>query len=178
MTRRLAALTIGAAVSCSSPHHLAPSPLNDTSATPTKTSTPATTPRPTPTRASRSRQATADPRTGTGSLLKHPSRQPVAPVGSHPFKSGTAGTGPLLSSTAYCETGLMANGHRTHRGAVAANRWPLGTRLHVTDSPYGPGIFTVEDRIGWGSDLDFAMPGDCEGARTWGRHPVHAQVLP
>lgn len=70
----------------------------------------------------------------------------------------------------------MANGHRTHRGAVAANAWPLGTVLHVSDSPYGPGLFTVEDRIGHGSQLDFAMPGDCTGAREWGRRTVQVEV--
>ena len=86
------------------------------------------------------------------------------------------GTGSHLSSTAYCETGLMANGHRTYQGAVAGNRWPLGTRLEVSNSPYGPGTFTVADRIGHGSDLDFAMPGDCDGARTWGRRDVTVRV--
>jgi hypothetical protein len=87
------------------------------------------------------------------------------------------GTGTLINSTAYCETGLMANGHRTYRGAVAANRYPLGTRLRVSDSPYGPGIFRVADRIGHGSELDFAMPGDCGGARAWGRRDVRAAAL-
>lgn len=84
-----------------------------------------------------------------------------------------------LSSTAYCDTGLMANGHRTYRGAVAGPRhaWPLGTRLRVSDSPYGAGIFTVTDRIGHGSQLDFAMPGDCAGARRWGRRTVQAEVI-
>jgi 3D (Asp-Asp-Asp) domain-containing protein len=86
-------------------------------------------------------------------------------------------TGTRLTSTAYCETGLMANGHRTHVGAVAANRWPLGTTLRVSDSPYGPGIFTVEDRYGWGTSLDFAVPGDCGTARTWGRRTVRVEVV-
>lgn len=101
-------------------------------------------------RASRSRTAPADPQSETGSHL---------------------------SSTAYCETGLMANGDHTYRGAVAGNRWKLGTRVHVTDSPYGPGIFTVTDRIGHGSELDFAMPGDCAGARTWGRRSIRVEVV-
>lgn len=85
------------------------------------------------------------------------------------------GTG-SLNSTAYCEAGLMANGHRTYRGAVAGNRWPLGTRLWVADSPYGAGVFEVADHIGHGSELDFAMPGDCTGARSWGRRDVEYRV--
>lgn len=77
-----------------------------------------------------------------------------------------------MSSTAYCLTGRMANGQRTHRGAVASNDYPLGTRLRVSDGPYGPGVFTVEDRIGHGTQLDFAMPGDCDGARRYGRRTL------
>jgi 3D (Asp-Asp-Asp) domain-containing protein len=88
----------------------------------------------------------------------------------------TLGTGLHLTSTSYCETGLMANGRRTHQGAVAANTWPLGTRLRVSDSPYGPGTFTVEDRYGWGTSLDFAVPGDCARARAWGRRDVRVEV--
>lgn len=65
---------------------------------------------------------------------------------------------------------------RAHRGAVAANRWPLGTRLRVAPSPVG-GIVTVEDRIGYGSELDFAMPGDCAAARAWGRRAVTVEVV-
>jgi 3D (Asp-Asp-Asp) domain-containing protein len=71
----------------------------------------------------------------------------------------------------------MANGHRTHVGAVAGNRWPLGTHLRVSDSPFGPGVFVVEDRIGWGSELDFSMPGDCAGANRWGRRRVSVAVV-
>lgn len=84
----------------------------------------------------------------------------------------TARPGRRVSSTAYCLTGRMANGQHTHRAAVASNDYPLGTRLRVSDSPYGPGVFTVEDRIGHGTQLDFAIPGDCAGARRWGRRAV------
>jgi len=103
-----------------------------------------------PTRASRSRPATVDPAVGTGSLL---------------------------NTTSYCETGLMADGHHTYKGAVAANRWPLGTMLRVSDSPYGPGLYRVADHYGRGTQLDFAMPGDCDGARAWGRRDVLVEVV-
>lgn len=85
-------------------------------------------------------------------------------------RSSTAGR--AVVSTAYCETGRMANGENTYIGAVAGNLWPLGTVLEVSDSPYGPGLFTVADRIGSGSELDFATPGDCSTAIQWGRRPV------
>lgn len=81
-----------------------------------------------------------------------------------------------VSSTAYCLTGTMANGRRTHRGAVAGNRWPLGTRLRVSPSPVGE-VVVVEDRIGHGSELDFALPGDCAAARAWGRRTVTVEVV-
>lgn len=86
------------------------------------------------------------------------------------------GPGGGVSSTAYCLTGNMANGSPARRGAVAANRWPIGTRLRVSPSPVGE-IVTVEDRIGSGSELDFALPGDCAGARAWGRRAVTVEVL-
>lgn len=102
-----------------------------------------------------------------------------APGGRADVLTRWAGAGTRVSSTAYCATGTMANGHRTHVGAVAGVRFghggpyfPMGARVRVSDSPWGPGVFTVEDRIGHGSQLDFAMPGDCRGARRWGRHPV------
>lgn len=87
-----------------------------------------------------------------------------------------AGPGRSVSSTAYCLTGTMASGRRTYRRAVAANAWPLGTVLEVSAGPYGPGRYTVADRIGHGSQLDFAMPGDCAGARAWGRRSVSVHV--
>lgn len=96
-----------------------------------------------------------------------PPASPAAP----PAGAGAS----TVTSTAYCLTGTMASGRRTYRGAVAANAWPLGTRLWVSASPYGPGVFTVEDRIGHGSQLDFAMPGDCAGARQWGRRAVQVR---
>lgn len=92
-----------------------------------------------------------------------PPEAPVAP--SEPV-------GALVETTAYCLTSRMANGVRAHAGAVASNRHPFGTRLHLSDSPWGPGEFVVADRIGWGSELDIAVPRDCGLARRWGRRVV------
>lgn len=117
-------------------------------------------------------EATADP-----APTPHWARTEGRPASrSRQDRRSPAATGTSLSSTAYCETGLMANGHRTYRGAVAGNAWPLGTRLHVSNSPYGPGVFTVTDRIGHGSQLDFAIPGDCGAARQWGRRTVKVAI--
>lgn len=67
--------------------------------------------------------------------------------------------------TAYCLTGTMADGEPVHAGAAASNLWPLGTRLDVS----GVGEVTVEDRVGWGADVDVWM-GSCAEAIDFGRH--------
>ena len=36
-----------------------------------------------------------------------------------------------VSSTSYCQAGVMADGQQTFVGAVAGNIWPLGTRLLI-----------------------------------------------
>lgn len=83
----------------------------------------------------------------------------------------SAADGAELRTTAYCLRGRMASGRPTYVGAVAANRYALGTRLTVWPNPWGdPGmIFTVEDRHKPGAtELDFAMPGECHRALEWG----------
>lgn len=80
------------------------------------------------------------------------------------------------SSTAYCLNGTMANGHRVHWGAVASNRHRLGTRIRMKHKIRGRRYFTVEDRIGYGSDLDVWM-GSCHKARQYGRrHAMYTVV--
>lgn len=74
----------------------------------------------------------------------------------------------------------MASGRRTYVGAVAGNRWAIGTRLRATPNPWGdPGmIFVVEDRHRDGAtEIDFAMPGECSRALEWGRRPVRVEVV-
>jgi 3D (Asp-Asp-Asp) domain-containing protein len=65
----------------------------------------------------------------------------------------------------------MANGNHVHIGAVAMNGPRFGTRLWAQRSPFGARSFTVEDRIGSGSQLDFWVPS-CWQARAWGRRSV------
>lgn len=79
----------------------------------------------------------------------------------------------LVSSTAYCLTGRMANGQRVYDGAVAMNGEPFGARFEILDGPRAGSVLTVADRIGHGSQFDVAMPGDCAGARRYGRRSIH-----
>ncbi len=67
----------------------------------------------------------------------------------------------------------MADGHHVHPGAAAGNRWPFGTRLRIVETGQ---IVTIEDRIGWGSDLDIWMPS-CAQAITYGRREIEVQEL-
>lgn len=78
----------------------------------------------------------------------------------------------LVSSTAYCLTGTMANGQRVYRGAVAMNGVPFGTRYRIIDGPLAGQVLTVADRIGHSSQFDIAMPGDCAAARRYGRRTI------
>lgn len=89
-------------------------------------------------------------------------------------------------STSYCLTGTMASGRRTYVGAVAGNRWPIGTVLTAWPNPWGdPRMeFTVEDRhgkanaAGFPTQIDFAMPGECTRALEWGnRRFVEVTVI-
>lgn len=85
------------------------------------------------------------------------------------------------SSTAYspCSSGtVMANGHRTHWGAVANNHLRLGTRIRFTRPIHGRRVFTVEDRggmRGWMA-VDVFMR-DCRAAIRYGRRPARFRVL-
>ena len=78
-------------------------------------------------------------------------------------------------STAYCLGGTMADGSHVRSGSVAQNSYSLGTHLEITPSPTGRRRFTVRDRIGWGTELDFWLPS-CRAAMAWGRRTVRIRV--
>lgn len=169
MTRRLMVVAAMALGACSTPPHshqassaVLVEPSTSTSDTTSTTST-------------------VVERTTTTARASRSYTRPVSPAPNLTSRPGaTAGPvgagGITLTSTAYCETSRMADGQPAHIGAVAANGWPLGTRLKVSDSPYGPGVFTVDDRYGYGTQLDFATAGDCMLARQWGRRTVTVEV--
>ena len=96
------------------------------------------------------------------------SRPRPAPATPAPRPAGTGDTR-TVSSTAYCLTGVMANGQRVYRGAVAMNGVPLGSRWQVAETG---AVYVVADRIGHSSGFDIAMPGDCAGARAYGRREI------
>jgi 3D (Asp-Asp-Asp) domain-containing protein len=55
---------------------------------------------------------------------------------------------------------------------AASNTHPFGTRLLVE----GVGEVTVEDRIGWGSDLDLFGPSEAF-CRQFGRRHLRVEVI-
>lgn len=133
---------------------------SSTTTTSTTTSTVLVTPsRPDPARTTTTRvsRSAARPRPSVSS------RAPVAAAGST-----------HLSSTAYCETGLTASGQHPYFGSAAGNRWPFGTRLHIVE--LGRDVI-INDRIGRGSELDIAFPGNCPAARAYGRRTITIQVV-
>lgn len=79
-------------------------------------------------------------------------------------------------STAYCLSGVMSDGTYVRPGSVAENHLSLGTRIEVTASPTRRTLFTVRDRIGWGTELDFWVPS-CSRAWLWGRRIVRLRVF-
>ena len=82
-------------------------------------------------------------------------------------------------STAYtpCSSGtVMADGTRVRWGSVASNWHPLGTRIRLTRRVNGRRVFTVRDRIGSGSQLDFFMPS-CQAGIRYGRRVVRYRVM-
>lgn len=83
----------------------------------------------------------------------------------------------LVVSTAYspCSSGsTMADGSPTRPGSVAHNGYPLGTKLTVWPSPDGLRHYTVRDRIGCCTTIDFWV-ADCGTAISWGRRTVHVR---
>ena len=82
-----------------------------------------------------------------------------------------------LSTTSYCQGGVMADGGTTHFGEVAMNTEPFGTKIEMLGGMFAGDIFTVEDRIGWGSQLD-VFQSSCAAAWDYGREIVPVEVLP
>lgn len=83
------------------------------------------------------------------------------------------GTGRRTTTTCYTATGhRTASGLWPREGMAANNTYPFGTRLRVEDV----GVVTVQDRIGWGSELDLFMDSRAACIR-FGRRQLRVMVL-
>lgn len=80
--------------------------------------------------------------------------------------------GTPTDATSYCLRGRMADGSYTRAGSAAHNGYPLGTRIRVSPPVFGMGQWTVRDRIGWGTSVDFWAPS-CATSRAFGRRTVY-----
>jgi 3D (Asp-Asp-Asp) domain-containing protein len=81
-------------------------------------------------------------------------------------------------TTAYCQTGLMADGTQTRPRSAAHNTLPLHTRIRLKDRTAGPNgmrRYIIRDHIGWGTQLDL-WTRSCATARTFGRRQVHFTI--
>lgn len=90
--------------------------------------------------------------------------------------SFVGGSPQAVSSTAYCETGRMADGEYAHDGAVSSKVLPRGSSWRVLDGPLEGRTFVVED-TGPGAYFDVSMPGDCDGARAYGRRSIQIEAV-
>lgn len=96
----------------------------------------------------------------------------VVPVArTAPSKQGRA-----INSSAYCETGRMANGQFAHDGAVSSKILPRGSRWLVLDGRFAGRVFTVED-TGSLAIFDVALPGRCTAARAYGAPTIHIEEV-
>ena len=75
-------------------------------------------------------------------------KQPIPPTSSTSTINSSIVS---VSSTSYCQSGIMADGQMTHMGAAAGNMWPLGTRLEILSGSHQGTSVTIEDVVGIGS---------------------------
>ena len=83
-----------------------------------------------------------------------------------------------VQATSYspCSSGtITASGQHVRLGIVAMNTVPLGTRIEISPPAFGRSTFTVEDRIGSGTQLDVYSP-NCQAAVQFGRRLEHVRV--
>lgn len=98
---------------------------------------------------------------------------PPRPTMSIASRSRLATAPRLYDITAYTHTGYRtASGKWPVHGMVASNLVPLGTRVRIGNL----GIFTVEDRVGGGTDYDIFLETRSECIR-FGRKHLAVEVL-
>ena len=86
-----------------------------------------------------------------------------------------------VSSTCYSQGTITASRQHVYLGEVAQNTLPFGTRIILDHAVFGRRVFTVEDRIGSASQLDFYNPSEAVcvqyGRRTIGFRVAHASYV-
>jgi 3D (Asp-Asp-Asp) domain-containing protein len=82
-----------------------------------------------------------------------------------------------VTSTCYSQGSTTASGQPVRFGDVANNFLPFGTRIRLDHPVFDRRVFTVEDRIGSGSELDIYNSSEtaCIG---YGRHTIGFTVIP
>lgn len=99
---------------------------------------------------------------------------PTAPRATQPPETAPPATEPshgeqrTVNSTAYCGGGTTASGEAAYDGGAAMNGVPLGSRWRVLETG---AVYTVNDRIGSGSDFDIYF-SSCGSANAYGRRTV------
>lgn len=79
------------------------------------------------------------------------------------------------NSTCYAQAGTTASGQQTRVGIVAMNSLPLGTHIVLDHPVFGRRRFVVEDRIGYGSEMDFFYPSEA-ACLDYGRREIGYRV--
>ena len=92
-----------------------------------------------------------------------------------PVSTGSPVAVEWLSSTSYCQGTRTASGIAVGFGQVASNQFPFGTRLLIETGTFAGETFTVTDRIGYGSELDFYQ-GSCSAAISYGRQYIEVKT--
>jgi 3D (Asp-Asp-Asp) domain-containing protein len=81
-----------------------------------------------------------------------------------------------VTSTCYSQGAITASGGHVYIGEVANNFLPFGTRILLDRPVFGRRMFTVEDRIGSGSELDIYNPSET-ACVDYGRHTIGFRVI-
>jgi len=85
----------------------------------------------------------------------------------------------VLETTSYCPGSsgeITASGQHVHPGVAANNMLPLGTVIRISPRAFGRSVWTVLDRIGWGSQLDL-WSASCTASIQFGRRLERVTVV-
>jgi 3D (Asp-Asp-Asp) domain-containing protein len=101
---------------------------------------------------------------------------PSHPANPHQPHKHRLGQHFTVSSTCYAQSGQTASGQQTRPGIVANNFLPLGTKVTLDRPEFGRRLYRVEDRIGYGSQLDLYNPSELS-CIAYGRRELGFRVV-